>query len=160
MHVQVVQDGSIGLRGINPFLFDLLREIVRCGASGDPRVEARFYPPPVEEGDLSDLREDWKSLVQPELQAAFQQARDVVQADLRNATETEDGCAFQIAPHHADAWMSALNQARLALAGENHFTEADLSADVPSAVGGPTERALLQMHFYAFLQDWLVQMAD
>jgi len=160
MNVQVSQDGLFSLSEINPILFDLLREIVLCASSSDPRAEARFYPSPVEGNDIPELREDWSSLVQPELQAAFQQARDVVQADLRNASETDEGFAFQIPRHHADAWMSALNQARLAIAEEHQLTEDDLNENVLPAISGQREMILLQMNFYAFLQEWLVQMAE
>ena len=160
MNVQVSTDGVFSLSEINPILFDLLREIILCGSSSDPRAEARFYPSPVEGNEIADLREDWKSLVQPELQMAFQQARDVVQADLRHASENEDGFAFQIPRHHADAWMNALNQARLALAEEHQLTEGDLSEHVLPSISGQREMILLQMNFYAFLQEWLVQMAD
>ena len=159
MNVQVSKDGAFGLSEINPFLFDLLREIVLCAASSDPRAEARLYPSPVEGNQMPDLLEDWKSLVQPELHAAFQQARDVVQADLRHATETDEGFEFQIPRHHSDAWMSALNQARLALAEENHFSETELTTEVASALDDRRKMILLQMNFYAFLQEWLVQMA-
>ena len=160
MNVQLSQDGVFNLSGINPVLFDLLSEIALCGSSKDPRIEARFYPSPVEGDSIPELQDDWKSLVQPELHAAFQHARDVVQSDLRNARETDEGFAFQIAPHHADAWMSALNQARLALAEENQFTDDDLCANVSPKISSPREMILLQMNFYAFLQEWLVQMAD
>jgi hypothetical protein len=160
MNVQISGDGTIGLSGINPFLFDLLQGIVRSGASDDPAVGDRFFPAPVEGGGERDLRDDWKALVQPELHAGFLEAREIVQADLRAADEAADGFAFQIPVRHADAWMNALSQARLALAIENRFTESELAAEMPAAAGGPRDLALLQMNFYAFLQEWLVRISD
>lgn len=160
MHVQISEDGTIGLGGIDPLIFDFLRGIASCGASSHPEAEARLYPDPVEGAAEPGLREDWKCLVYPDLHAAFLEARAVVQADLRTAKETDDGFEFHIPPRHVDAWMSALNQARLVLAAENHFEESDLAADAPAAIGGPRELALLQMRLYGFLQEWLVRVSD
>jgi hypothetical protein len=54
-----------------------------------------------------------------------------------------------------DLWLSALNQARLALAEIHQFTDADLS-HAPHDLDDPREFALMRMGIYGSLQEWLV----
>lgn len=160
MELQISADGTMTLRAINPFFFALFQEIVQHAASNNPEVEERFFPSPVNDPQENSLAEDWKSLVHPELNANFRAARDVVQADLRLASKKKKEFSFKIPAKHADAWISALTQARLSLAEEHHFGEADLAAEVPQEISDIRSYALLQIHFYGFLQEWLVKLQD
>ena len=157
MKLSATDEGALDLEEIPPFLFDLLEAIPRRAGSQDPRVENRFYPAPAED-EL--LKEDWKSLVQPGLQETFLSAREVVESDLRSVSESEAGSMVKIPSNHMDAWLSALNQARLAIAEENHFGEKDLSEDIVPDSSDPRSLALFQISFYGFLQECLVKMQD
>lgn len=157
MKLSATDDGALDLEEVPAFLFQLLKEIPPRAASDDPRVESRFYPSPAEE---ECLQEDWKSLVQPELQSLFLSAREVVTADLRCATEENGIFTMNIPRNHMDAWLSTLNQARLAIAEENHFQESDLSVETSPAPADPRSLALFQIGFYGFLQECLVRMQD
>ena len=127
MKLSATEEGALDLEEIPPFLFELLKAIPLRAASDDPRVESRFYPAPA----IDELLvEDWKSLVQPGLQESFLSAREIVLADLRCASAAGDGFAMDIPANHMDAWLSALNQARLAIAAENHFGEEELSQEI------------------------------
>jgi len=148
------------LRDVQPFLFELLKEIVVVAGSTDPRVEARFFPLPIADGDESGLADDWNAYVQPGLQDGFREARDVVQADLRGASARGDNYFLEIAFPHIEAWLSALNQARLAISEEHGFGERELSEEIPPAIGSLRDRALLQMHFYGMLQEWFVRSLE
>jgi len=157
MKLHAANDGALVLEKIPPFLFELLGEIVGRAASNDPRVEARFFPDPASD---QELIEDWKSFVQPELLEFFQSARETVKADLRGASENDGVFSMSIPKTHSDAWLSALNQARLAIAEESGFDENDMSAEVAPAPEDPRAMALFQVGFYGFLQECLVRMQD
>ena len=157
MKLTATEGGALDIEEIPPFLFDLLKAVPLRAASGDPRVESRFFPAPAED---EILVEDWKSLVQPELQELFLSAREVVQADLRGASETGEGLSMEIPTKHMDAWLNALNQSRLAIAEENGFGEKDLSEEIVPDASNPRSLALFQISFYGFLQECLVKMQD
>ena len=113
--VSIQKNGALKFDFVAPHLYEILCGIREAAETPDPRVEARFFPEP-SEGDDS-LAEDWKAFVQPDLHEGFQSARETVAADLRGAKERKTGhFTFTIPKAHIDAWLSALNQARLALA--------------------------------------------
>jgi hypothetical protein len=157
MKLTATEGGALDLEEIPPFLFELLKAVPLRAASGDPRVENRFFPAPAED---EILEEDWKALVQPELQEIFLSAREVVQADLRGASETGEGRSMEIPSNHMDAWLNTLNQSRLAIAEENGFGEKDLSEEIVPDASNPRTLALFQISFYGFLQECLVKMQD
>lgn len=160
MEIHFSENRLTELRDVQPFLFELLKEIVVVASSIDPRVEARFFPAPVAKDDDSGLADDWSAYVQPGLQEGFREARDVVQADLRRASARGDHYSIEIAFTHIEAWLSALNQARLAISEEHGFGEKELSEEIPPAIESRRDRALLQMHFYGMLQEWFVRSLD
>ncbi len=157
MKLHPADDGALVLEEIPAFLFHLLGNIPVRASSSDPRVETRFFPDPARE---ESLIEDWKSLVQPELQVLFQSARETVQADLRGASEEEGVYSMRIPPKHMDAWLSALNQARLAIAEECGFGEEDMAAEVQPDPGDERSMALFEISFLGFLQECLVRMQE
>jgi hypothetical protein len=157
MKLTATEGGALDLEEIPPFLFELLKAVPLRAASDDPRVESRFFPAPAED-EL--LEEDWKTLVQPELLEMFLSAREVVQADLRGASETGEGLSMEIPSNHMDAWLNTLNQSRLAIAEENSFGEKDLSEEIVPDASNPRSLALFQISFYGFLQECLVKMQD
>ncbi|MBE2204759.1 MAG: DUF2017 family protein [Chthoniobacterales bacterium] len=157
MKLNANDEGALDLEEIPPFLFDLLEAVPRRAGSQDPRVENRFYPAP---GEDEQLQEDWKSLVQPDLQEGFFSAREIVMADLRRASGHGDEYRMQIPSKHMEAWLNVLNQARLAIAEENHFGEKDLSEDIVPDAADPRSMLLFQISFYGFLQECLVKMQE
>ena len=157
MKLTATEEGALDLEEIPPFLYELLNAVPVRASSSDPRVENRFYPAPSQE---KLLIEDWKSLVQPELEATFLSAREAVQADLLAASKLEEGFSMEIPPNHMDQWLSTLNQARLAIAEENHFGETDMSEEIAPDPSDPRSLALFQISFYGFLQECLVKLQD
>lgn len=157
MKLQAADDGALLLEEIPPFLFLLMGDIAVRASSADARVEARFFPDPARE---ESLIEDWKSLVQPELQALFQSARETVQADLRGASVEGDVYSMKIPRKHSDAWLSALNQARLAIAEESGFGEEDMASEVQPDPGDARSMALFEISFFGFLQECLIRIQE
>jgi hypothetical protein len=60
---------------------------------------------------------------------------------------------------HLEAWIHALNQARLALAARHEFAERELEREVPTE-GGERALALFQIHFYGLLQEFFLRQLD
>ena len=158
VNVRILDNGTLSFEGIEAPLFEILQQITKAAESSDPDVEARFYPMPADESD--DVCQDWKAYIQPELYAEFQASREAVDADLRRGKKKAGGTSsFVIPPPHMDHWLSALNQARLALAELHHFTEKDMSR-APGDPDDPREYALIQLNIYATMQEWLISTLD
>ena len=158
--VRITKEGGVLFEGVDPLFLRFLGEIRATAELDDPRVESRFFQSPTDAPDADELREDWKAFVQPELHSAFAASRDVVEADLRRADKTTGPDRSLLIPRqHIDHWLSALNQARLALAEFHGFDENDM--DHPQAnPDTPRGHALLQMQIYGLLQEWLISVLD
>ena len=160
MEFYLTEEGKLGLKEIPPVLADILRQIPVCGDRETEEVESRLFPFPSIEPEEEELREDWKAFVQPDLHLLFQSSRQTVEADLRGLQEEGDFYKLEFPTKHADAWLNALNQARLALAAEFNFGEQELSSLGPMEVTNERDFALLQIELYADLQHWLIQALD
>ena len=68
--------------------------------------------------------------------------------------------ALRIPHGHSEAWLNALNQARLAIAAKYDFTEAELSDHYRSPIGSRRDLGLFQVNFYGFLQEFILREMD
>lgn len=158
--ISILQDGGVLFEGIDPLLHKMLTEIRTAAELDDPRVEARFYQSPTTDPEAVDLREDWKAFVQPDLHSAFASSREVVVADLRRCSSNPQGHHSLLIPkNHIDHWLSALNQARLALVESHGFSESEMSRQ-PENLEDLRDYALLQLSIYGLMQEWLVSLLD
>jgi hypothetical protein len=153
-------NGALEIREIDPFLAELLRQIP---ASTDPEavaaVEQRLFSAPAGPNE-KELCAEWKIYVEPELRRLFQSATETVAADLRQLEANEKPFAnrtLRIPMAHSEAWLNALNQARLALAAKNDFTEAELCDHYRSPIGSRRDLSLFQVNFYGFLQEFILR---
>jgi hypothetical protein len=160
MEFYSIAGGRLGLRGIPPLLAGLMRQIPRLFEQDWSVAEDRFFPSPTHDPREEALREDWKAHVEPELHAFFLSARQVVEADLRGFQESDGNYTLEFPAAHAESWLNALNQARLCLAAQHHLEEAELSQMGPLTIISERDLARLQIHFYAALQQWLVEILD
>jgi hypothetical protein len=98
--------------------------------------------------------------VEPELRRLFQSATETVAADLEQLNGNEKSLAnraLRIPAKHADAWLNALNQARLVIAAKNNFTESELGDHFRSPIGSRRDLSLFQINFYGFLQEFMLR---
>jgi hypothetical protein len=153
-------DGRIGLREVPVVFADLLRQIPNCGDRESEAVESRLFPTPSLDASEEDLRDDWKAHVQPGLHELFLSSRQVVEADLRAIKEEDEACSLEFPVKHADAWMNALNQARLALAAQHGLGDKELEGPGPMHILNERDLALLQIDFYGGILQWLVQVME
>lgn len=162
MEFSVARNKNLRFGKIHPLLCDFVRTIpdVIDPDHLTPDAEARIYPEATSDPELDSVRAEWKAYVEPDLQEHFRSAREVVIADLKQITEKRGGLELQIAPGHAEAWLNALNQARLALAADLGFEEEALaSTDTPDLT---TERGtqIFRLNLFAFMQQCLIDKMD
>ena len=103
---------------------------------------------------------EWKLYVEPELRRLFEGATETVERDLQQLGDQEKpfaNCTLRIPVEHSEAWLNALNQARLALAAKYDFTEAELCDHYRSPIGSRRDLSLFQVNFYGFLQEFILR---
>ena len=152
------QGNELKMSDLDPFLAELLRQIPTCASSeGAPAVEARLFSPPSSEKEICA---EWKSYVEPELRRLFRSAAETVTADLAQLNGNEKSlrnCMLRIPVDHADDWLNALNQARLAIAAKYEFSERELNDHNRSPTGSRRDLGLFQVNFYGFLQEFILR---
>ena len=154
---------QIEISELDPFLAELLRQIPSsANPEGAPAAEQRIFSPPVN-GKEPEMCAEWKMYVEPELRRLFQTATETVGADLKQLNGNEQSLTnrtLRIPTKHSDAWLSALNQARLVIAAKNNFTELELSDHLRSPIGSRRDLSLFQVNFYGFLQEFILRELD
>ena len=154
------QGDAIEVSELDPFLAELLRQIPESTRpEGVAAAESRLFCLPAEESE-KEICAEWKLYVEPELRRLFRSATETVTADLEalnGNTKSFANCALRIPTCHADAWLNALNQARLAIASKFAFTEEELSDHYRSPIGSRRDLSLFQVNFYGFLQEFILR---
>ena len=154
---------QIEISELDPFLAELLRQIpASTNTDGVPAAEQRIFSLPANRKE-TELCSEWKTYVEPELRRLFQTATETVGADLDQLNGNEKSLAnrtLRIPIKHGDAWLSALNQARLVIAAKNHFTELELNDHLRSPIGSRRDLSLFQVNFYGFLQEFILREID
>jgi hypothetical protein len=154
------RNDKIELSELDPFLAELLRQIpTSANPDGAPAAEQRLFSSPTT-GRETESCVEWKTYVEPELRRLFQTATQTVAADLEQLNGNEKSFAnrtLRIPGKHSDAWLSALNQARLVIAAKNNFTENELNDRFRSPIGSRRDLSLFQINFYGFLQEFILR---
>jgi len=154
------QNESLEIRELDPFLAELLRQIPdSVETKNSPAAEERLFSAPAG-AEEKELRSEWKLYIVPELRRLFQSATETVRQDLEQLHCTKKpfaNCTLKIPLAHADAWLNALNQARLAIAASYNFTEYELSDHFRSPLGSRRDLGLFQVNFYGFLQEFILR---
>src|SRR5437763_3704187 len=143
---------------LDPFLAELLRQIpASTSVENSPAAHSRIFSAPAAQKEICA---EWKLYVQPELQRLFRSATETVAADLEQLSGNEKTFANRtllIPTKHADAWLNALNQARLTIAARNDFTDGELGDNYRSPIGSRRDLSLFQVNFYGFLQEFILR---
>ena len=151
--LRVTRDGSgeIQIRGLGGVLLqslyglpEILREREQVG------VRDRLFPDPVSNDDR--LNSEWHETMDTDLHYLFASAEVTVVRDMATLS-----CGSIVFPEaHFEAWLSALNQARIILGELYSVDEKDMS---PEDIHPENERdqALLQIHIYGYLLQLLVE---
>ena len=154
------QNEALEIRELDPFLAELLRQVPESAQPKDsPAAEERLFSPPAAPEEKV-LCAEWKLYVVPELRRLFQSATETVREDLqqlRCANKPFANCTLRIPMAHADAWLNALNQARLAIAAACQFSDHELCDHYRSPLGSRRDLGLFQVNFYGFLQEFILR---
>ena len=153
------QNEALEIRELDPFLAELLRQIPESAQPKDsPAAQERLFSAPAT-SEEKVLCAEWKLYVVPELRRLFQSATETVRQDLQQLHCTSKpfaNCTLRIPMVHADAWLNALNQARLAIAATYQFSDHEL-CDYRSPLGSRRDLSLFQVNFYGFLQELILR---
>jgi hypothetical protein len=145
---------------LDPFLAELLRQIpASTSIENSAAAKSRIFSPPVDPAE-KNICAEWKTYVEPELQRLFRSATETVASDLEQLSGNEKPFANRtlfIPVEHADAWLNALNQARLAIAARNNFSDGELGDNYRSPIGSRRDLSLFQVNFYGFLQEFILR---
>lgn len=157
MHFRQHTSGALEIFDLHPLLAGLVTELPSV-AGRHENARGRLFPDPVGNGSHEELRLDWREHVQPGLERFFASSRAIVARDV--AAMSSGANRLLISSDHVDAWLNCLNQARLVIVEENAFTEADMDHREPPDLSCRRGLALLKVHFYAHLQEALVEVAS
>ena len=160
MNFQLRENGNPSFGGIHPLLAELLRAVALDPWERYPDGSLRLLPSP---GEGEALRLDWEDFVQPELRCHFDTERSLITRDLEGMkTEEGENASFllEIPLRHIDAWLTTLNALRLSIVAEYCFSEKDLSGNRSADLLTERGLALMQVSFYAFIQECLIQTLE
>jgi hypothetical protein len=157
--MEICREGeTLQISNLDPFLAELLRQIPQStNAEGTPEAQARLFSKPSGEKEICA---EWKSYVEPELRRLFRSASETVAADLTQLNGNEKSLrnrTLRIPVKHADAWLNALNQARLVIATKYNFSDEELNDHDRSPIGSRRDLGLFQINFYGFLQEFILR---
>jgi hypothetical protein len=119
------EDGDVMFGELDEFWTELLRRLPESAATQDEPARKRLFGGPTA-GTDPEADEEWREVVEPELEELFQSHIDVVSSDLQNLRVIDGESTLRIPADHLRAWVHTLNQARLAIGARNGITEDDM----------------------------------
>jgi hypothetical protein len=153
------QGDCIEISELDPFLAELLRQVPEStNTEGVEAAQQRLFSSPAAASE-AEMCAEWKVYVEPELRRLFQTATQTVAADLQQlngSTKPFADCTLRIPTENSDAWLNALNQARLVIAAKYNFSEGELCDHYRSPIGSRRDLGLFQVNFYGFLQEFIL----
>ena len=154
------QKDFLEISELDPFLAELLRQIPEStNTDGVESAQLRLFSSPAP-ASQREICAEWKLYVEPELRRLFLSATETVAADLQQlngSTKPFANCTLRIPIENAEAWLNALNQARLVIAAKYNFTDGELCDHYRSPIGSRRDLGLFQVNFYGFLQEFILQ---
>jgi hypothetical protein len=161
--LRVQPDGvkRIRISGIEPYMVSCLLGIIETLEQADSSpARDRLYPNPTRNDDQAN--EEWQRLIAPELRHLFVTATETVARDLTGLRPDQQNPALSevaFPAEHVNAWMSALNQARLVIAEMVGVTEADMNVSDFKALDKKAF-AVVKIHLLGHLLQLFVELAS
>lgn len=123
--------------------------------SSDARVRARLMPETCED---ATAEEHWRQHAVPELERLFLSRAQLVRRDLGSLRKMPKSSnqLLLIPDGHTNAWLAALNAARLALFVLNDLTAEHMEPEAFDVVTPKQREALLRIHLLAEMQSVLL----
>jgi Domain of unknown function (DUF2017) len=161
MVIRRLEGNAIEFMAIEPIELNLLRQVPAICESGEnPRSQERLFSKPSDVSEPQFLS-DWEEYVRPELRHLFLSARNTVNEDLKTLSTSPGKLGHLVVPRtHCDAWLNALNQARLILATKYNFTDRELSMQEQPKWFSRRDIVLQQINFYAEIQERIIDILE
>ncbi|MGD0016726.1 MAG: DUF2017 family protein [Verrucomicrobiia bacterium] len=163
LRVRAIDEKHICISGIPLLLVFCLRELPHILEKRDtPDARARLFPAPTR--DDAKANQDWEQLMAPELRHLFVTAGETVARDLSRSRGIEEesakshSCRITFAAAHLNAWMSAINEARLILGEIFDVTEQDMNQE-DLDLDNPKQFAVLKIGALGWLLGHLIAFA-
>ncbi len=160
LRVEPFDAKHIRVSGIEPFLTYCLQGLGEILEQRDlPSVRGRLFPHPTAVD--RKLNDDWETNVTPELRHIFVTAGETVLRDLvglKEDTQVPPQYEVTFPAEHLNAWMSALNEARLILGERFQIKQDDMDK---ISLEAPDERtlAVVKVEILGALLYLLVELA-
>ena len=156
LRIELIDAKTIRLTGIAPLVADCLQRLDEILAQRDsPAARQRLNPNPSTD---EAINAEWEQFVAPDLRHLFVTATETVVRDLTALQldpQGENRFCVAFPAGHLDAWMSAINQARLILGEQLQVTAADLERwDLDPR--NETDLGLIRLHLLGWLLGVLV----
>jgi hypothetical protein len=159
LRVQPVNAKHLRISGIEPFLADCLLGLTEVLEQRDsPQPRERLFPNPTTADDKANA--EWQQLITPEVRHLFVSAGETVARDLTALKpDKHEPALFAVTfpAEHINAWMSALNQARLILGELFRVTELDMNA-INLDVHSEKTLAIVRIHLLGYLLQLFVDL--
>jgi len=128
-----------------------LRGVPMLIESSDDRVRARLLPETCIE---HDDEEHWREHAVPELERLFLSRAHLVRRDLEKLRKLPDSdhCLLLIVHEHVNAWLAALNAARLALYVLNDLSAEHMESLGFSSASAKQQEAIIRISLLAEIQ--------
>ncbi len=148
------------ISGIHPLLLYCLQELPQILEQRDsPAAIERLIPDLM--ADNPDANDEWREMMGPELRHLFVSAGDTVLRDLatlKPAGGKSENLQLLVPIIHVDAWISALNEARLILGALYEIQEEDLDLEIDTFdLSFEKHKAILQVHLLGEIQQLLIE---
>lgn len=157
LRIESVDGKHLRVNGIDPLLADCLQRLGEILPGRDtPAAHRRLFPVPSADRNLNA---EWEKFVTPDLRHLFVSAGETVLRDLTALEpDPQHKRQFRVTfpAAHLDAWMSALNQARLILGEQSQVTEPDMERrDLDPRQA--QDLGLIRIHVFGWLLQLLVE---
>jgi hypothetical protein len=158
LSIELAGEKYLRITGIDPLLAGSLFELPRLLEQRDrPPSRHRLYPHPFRPDPPAN--EEWHRLMDDDLHHLFVSAGETVERDLTGLepdSHHKQHRQLLLTAAHGNAWMSALNQARLILAEQHAVTEADMTNEELDP-HRDKDRALFKIHVLGYLLQLFVE---
>jgi len=150
MWVARVEEGFL-FGDLTSAAIETLKGVPMLIESSDARVRDRLLP---ETCEVEEDEQHWRDHAVPELERLFMSRAQVVRRDLGKLRKMIDGSnSVLLVPHeHVNAWLAALNAARLALYALNDMKAEHLDVDGFATATPKQQEAIMRIEMMAEMQ--------
>jgi hypothetical protein len=142
LRLQRVGDDRVRISRVDRVTAHCLLEVPGILPQAGPGAAKERLFPGVSDQD-SQLNEEWRQFVTPELEHLFAAARETLAQDTAGLADQSE---VTIPLSHCEAWISAINQARLVLGAQHEVTEEDMDDMSFTDPADPKQQALFRVH--------------